>query len=151
MIYMWVQAVRYDLFSSVVFLPCFSMFIFSLPLLGLGSKSTSLSPGFCVCRPRQYDAICWELNLISAFFAFFWLIVWADGINTCGWFPNQIPSVRWISHHSLHFYIYQIVPFAPGIPCPLYCFCESWGDVIGWGWLLHIRVSVGVQGGGLIS
>ena len=25
-----------------------------------------------------------ELNLISGFFAFFWLIVWPDGINECG-------------------------------------------------------------------
>ena len=72
---------RYDLFPSGVFLPYFSMLILSLPLLGLGFKSTSLSSGFCVCRPRQYDMICWELNLISGFFAFFWFIVWADGIN----------------------------------------------------------------------
>ena len=41
-----------------VFLPCFCMLILSLSLLGLGSKSASLSPGFCVCRPRQYDTIC---------------------------------------------------------------------------------------------
>ena len=41
-----------------VFLLCFSMLILSLPLLGLRSKSTSLSPGFCVRRPRQYDTIC---------------------------------------------------------------------------------------------
>ena len=46
---------------------------------------SSLSTGFCVRRPRQYDTICVELNLISGFFAFFWLIVWADGINKCGW------------------------------------------------------------------
>ena len=38
--------------------------------LRLGSKSTSLSPGFCVCRPRQYDTICWKLDLISGFFVF---------------------------------------------------------------------------------
>ena len=102
---MWVQAVWYDVFSFAVFLPYFSMLILSLPLLGLGSKSTSLSPGFCVCRPRQYDTICWELNLISGFFAFFWLIVWADGINKCGWClpggrgcwlkgPHPIPSLN---------------------------------------------------------
>ena len=66
-------------------MPYFSMLILSLPLLGPGSKSTSLSPGFCVRRPRQYDAISWELNLIARFFAFFWLIAWADGINKCGW------------------------------------------------------------------
>ena len=116
-IHMWVQAVRYDLFSSAVFVPYFSMLILSLPLLGLGSKSNSLSPGFCICRPRQYDTICWELNLISGFFAFFWLIVWVDGINKCGWCLaggrgfwlkglHQIPSVSWIFHHSLHFHIY---------------------------------------------
>ena len=113
----WVQAVPNDLFSSGAFLPYFSMLILSLPLLGLGSKSTFLSPGFCVRRPKQYDTICWELNLISGFFAFFWLVVWVDGINKCGWCLaggrgcwlkglHQIPSVSWIFHHSLHFDIY---------------------------------------------
>ena len=58
-----------------VFLPCFCILILSLPLLGLGSKSTSLSPGFCVRRPRQYDTICWKFDLISGFFVFSWLIV----------------------------------------------------------------------------
>ena len=33
----------------------------------------------------QCNIISWELNLISGFFAFFWLIVWADGINKCAW------------------------------------------------------------------
>ena len=51
-------------------LPYFSMLILSLPRLGLGSKSTLLSSGLCVHRPRQYDTICWELNRISRFFAF---------------------------------------------------------------------------------
>ena len=65
---------------------CFLLpsFCQSLTLLGMRSKSTSLSPGFCVRRPRQSDTICWEFNLISGFFAFFWLIVWSDGINKCG-------------------------------------------------------------------
>ena len=67
---MRVQVVRYDLFSSAVFLRYFIMLILSLPLFGLGSKSTSLSRGFCVRRPRQFDTICWELNFISKFFAF---------------------------------------------------------------------------------
>ena len=82
----------------------FQLVILALPLLGLGSKSTSLSPGFCVRRPRQYNMICWELNLISGFFAFLWLIFCTDGINKCGsclagdrgcWLngPHQIPSV----------------------------------------------------------
>ena len=115
-IHMWVQAVRYDLFSSGVFLPYFSMLMLSLPLLGLGSKSTSLSPGFCVCRPRQYDTICWKLNLISEFFAFSWLIDLGRW-NQCGWClaggrgcwlegPHQIPSVRWLFQCFLHFHIY---------------------------------------------
>ena len=26
-----------------------------------------------------------QKDVISGFFAFFWLIVWADGINKCGW------------------------------------------------------------------
>ena len=114
---MGVQTLRYDFFSSAVFLPYFRILIFSLPFLRLGSKSTSLSPRFCVCRSRQYNTICWELNLISRFFDFFWLIVWVDGINKCGWClaggrvcwlkgRNQILSVSLILHHSLHFHIY---------------------------------------------
>ena len=46
--------------------------------------TNSLSPGFCVCRRRQYETTWWEWNLISGFFAFFWLIVQADGIKKCG-------------------------------------------------------------------
>ena len=84
-IHLWVQVVQYKLFSSMVFLPYFSMLTLSLPLFRPSSKSTSVSPGFCVSSPRQYDAISWELNLISWFFAFFWLVVWADGVNKCGW------------------------------------------------------------------
>ena len=40
------------MFFSVVFLPYLRMLILSLPILVLGSKSSSLSPEFCVCRPR---------------------------------------------------------------------------------------------------
>ena len=61
------------------------MLILSLPLLGLGSKSTSLSPGFCVRRPRQYDMICWKLNLISGVFVFSgYLFWWMESINVVG-------------------------------------------------------------------
>ena len=60
------------------------MLILLLHLLGLGSKSTSLSPGFCVHTSRQYDTISWKLNLISGFFVFFRLFVWTDGINVGG-------------------------------------------------------------------
>ena len=116
-IQMWVQAVQYNLFSSGVFFPYFSLLILSLPLLGLGSKSISLSPGFCVHTPRQYNTICWKLNLISRLFAFFWLIVFVDDINKCCWFlagdrgywlmgQHQISSLSWIFHHSSHFHIY---------------------------------------------
>ena len=67
------------------FLFCLSLVILSLPLLGLGSKSTSLSPGFCVRRPSQYNTICWEFGLFSESFVSSWMIVWADGVNGCGW------------------------------------------------------------------
>ena len=113
---MWVQSVRYNLFFFAVFLPCFSMLILSLRLYGLLSKSSSLSPGFHVHRPMQADSICWELNLISGFFGFFWLMVWLDVVNKCGWCLaggrgcwlkglHQIPIVSWIIHHLLHFHI----------------------------------------------
>ena len=67
------------------FLLGLSLLILSLPFLGLGSKSTSLRPGFCECRPRQYDMICWELDLFSGFFVTSYKIGWAGGVNGCGW------------------------------------------------------------------
>ena len=52
---------------------------------GFGSIGSTLSSGFCVCRPGQYNMICWELILVSGFFAFLWLIVWGmESINVAG-------------------------------------------------------------------
>ena len=59
--------------------------ILSLPLLRLDSKSPCLSPRFCLRTPRQCDAICWELNLVSGVFPFFWWMGWADGIIKYPW------------------------------------------------------------------
>ena len=143
---MWVQAVRYDLFSSAVFLPYFSMLILSLPLLGLGSISTSFSPGFCVDRPGQYNMICWELNLISGFFGFFWLIVWLDVVNKCGWFLaggrgcwlkglHQIPIVSWIIHHLLHFHI-SLIYARNSVSIVLLLWRMGGGHTFGGGWLI---------------
>ena len=146
---MWVQAVPYKFFSPGVLLPYFSMSILSLPLLGFGSKATSIGPGFCLLGRRQYNMICWELNLIFRFFAFFWLIIWADGINKCGWSLawgrgcwlkclHQIPSVSWIYHHPLHFHICDIAWFLPAILCPLYCNYKCWGNgQVGIGWFVR--------------
>ena len=65
--------------------PCFCRLILSLPLSGLASKSTSLGPGFCVHRPRQYDMIGLEVGSHFWILFFSWLIVWADGANNCSW------------------------------------------------------------------
>ena len=70
-IHMWSPGCTMQLVFFWVFLPFSSMLILSLLLLGLSSKSTSLSPDFCVCTPRQYNTISWQLNLISEFFAYF--------------------------------------------------------------------------------
>ena len=45
-----------------------SLLILSLPLLGLGSKSTSRSPRFSVHSPRQYNMICWKFDFFFFFF-----------------------------------------------------------------------------------
>ena len=47
------------------------MLMLSLPLLGLGSKSTSLSLEFCVHRPRQYGTICLEVGFDFCILCFF--------------------------------------------------------------------------------
>ena len=110
---LWIQAVHYDLFSVMFFLLGLSVSILSLPLLGLGSKFTSYSPGFCVSRPKQYNTIWWEFNLFAEFFVFYWLIVWVDGVNRRGWCLaggrecwlkglHQIPRVGWLFYHSFH-------------------------------------------------
>ena len=64
-----------------MFLPYFSMLILSVHHLGVGSKTISLSPEFCLHRTRQ--------ALISEFFVFSWFIVWENGINKCGWCRRQ--------------------------------------------------------------
>ena len=53
---------------------CFSLST-RLPLLGLGSKSTSLSPGFCIPGPREHDTICLKFDLFPGSFVSSWLIV----------------------------------------------------------------------------
>ena len=85
-IHMWVKAVRHDLFSSVIFLLYFSILILWLPLLGVSSKSTCLSSGFCLRSPRHYNTISLKLNLI---FLFFWVFLvnclWRmESINVTG-------------------------------------------------------------------
>ena len=56
-----------------VFFPGISLLFLSLPLLRLGCKSTFLSPGFCVQKPRQYNMISCEFDHFSVFF-FSWFI-----------------------------------------------------------------------------
>ena len=85
-IHMWVKAVGHDVFSSMVFLLYFSLLILWLPLLGVSSKSTCLSCGFCVHSPRQCNTISWKLNLIFPFFCFFLVnCLWRmESINVTG-------------------------------------------------------------------
>ena len=103
-IHVWVQGVQYNLFSSGVFLPYLSMLILLLPLLGLGSKSTSFSPGFCdIGQGSTIRFVGSWISFLRSFF-FFRLFLWADGINKCWcclsggrrcWLKGQhhIPSV----------------------------------------------------------
>ena len=83
----------------LVCIPCFCMLILSLPLLGLRPKSTSLSPGFCVRGPRQYDMIGWKFGLFSEFFVFPWLIVlgkWNQGMWRVSFWPTADPKCKLI-------------------------------------------------------
>ena len=99
-VFITVQAVQCNLFSFGFFLSCFSLLSLSLPLLVLASKSTSLSPRFCVCRSRQYDTICWELNFISGLLFFLWLIVWVDEINSVVWIVNPCNFFVWSNSYT---------------------------------------------------
>ena len=67
-----------------VFFPGISLLFLLLTLLRLGCKSTFLSPGFCVQKPRQYNMISCEFDLFSGFFLS-WFIVSEDGVTGCGW------------------------------------------------------------------
>ena len=64
------------MFFSAVFVSYFSMLILLLSILGQGSKSTSLSRRFCVCRPRQFDTIFGEWNPV-----FFFLVSFLGGLS----------------------------------------------------------------------
>ena len=59
-----------QLFSSVAFLPYLSMLILSPPLLGLGCKSTSLSPEFCAyAKAARYDVLRAESQFCVIWFS----------------------------------------------------------------------------------
>ena len=60
--------------------------------------------------------------------------------------PAPDPSVTLLFHHSLHFHIYWIVSFLLGMPCPLYCYQNWWGNGPGGGQLIYIKVWVGGRG-----
>ena len=143
------------------FLLRLSLLILSLPLLGLSSRSTSLSPGFCVCRSRQYNTICWEIDLFSGFFVSSWMIVWVDGVNGCCrclaggrgcWLKgrNQVPSVIWIQDYSLHFHIHYIAWFMLRISWSMYCYFKLRWNGKFQGWFIYVRVLVGELGVGII-
>ena len=102
--------------------------------------------GFYVHRPMQADSICWELNLISGFFGFFWLIVWLDVVNKCGWFLaggrgcwlkglHQIPIVSWIIHHLLHFHI-SLIYARNSVSIVLLLWRMGGWHTFGGGWLI---------------
>ena len=59
---------------------------------------------------------------------------------------QQIPSASLKFDRPLHFHIYQIVSFLPGVPCPSYCYYKWCGNRIGRRWLIYIKVWVGGQG-----
>ena len=64
------------------FLLCLSLLILPVPLLGLGSKSTSLSPGFCVRRPTQHNKTWQKFDLFSGFLVSFDSL---GGWSKCFW------------------------------------------------------------------
>ena len=137
------------------------MMILTLPLLGLGSKSTSLSPGFCVCRPRQYDTICWKLNLISGFFVFSgYLIGRMESINVAGVLQEAGDAdsrARTRSQLSVEYFIFHCTFTFIRLSHLYQEFCvhcivivnDGWMGWVG-GWLIYIRVWVGGQGVGFM-
>ena len=94
-----------------------------------------------ICRPIAIYELCCAKYLVTIPF---WL-------EAKGNFQNiglhQIPSASWI-YHSLHFHIYQIASFIPGILCPLCCYYRWWGNAIGRRWLIYNRMREGGTGGG---
>ena len=68
---MRVHTLQYDLFSVLFLLLSLSLLILSLPLLGLGSKSTSLSPGFCYVGQSNTVQFVGSLIFFQDFFCFF--------------------------------------------------------------------------------
>ena len=132
-----------------------SLLILSLPLLGLGFKSTSLIPGFCVHRPRQYYSICWEFDFFQDFlFLLGWLFGQMESIDVAGVFqeagmltygPAQYPKC-----------MLNVSSFLT-IPHPLECLRVSWSLCRYWkwwedervgGWFIYVRDCVRETGVG---
>ena len=100
-----------------------SLLILSLPVLGLGSKSTSLSLGFCVCRPRQYDTISWELHLFPDFlFLLRWLFGQMDSMDVAGVLQEAGDTDSRAHTRSEVWVEYNIIPWtSTSIPLPYFC------------------------------
>ena len=155
---LWVQAVQYDLFSAVFFLLGLSLLVLSLLLLGVGSKSTSLSPGFCVHRPREYHTIFGSLIFFKDFpFLLGWLFGQMESMDVAGVLQeaggadSHTRSQVWVEYNILPHTSTSII--FPAMCQEYYDHCivtssnERWESL---GWFIYARVSVGGIGGGII-
>ena len=85
--------------SSLYYMICFLLCSFFVSIL-LYSSCCDLSQSWISSLPilsqdsvyigqcNKYNLICWKFDLFLGFFVSSWLIVWADGINGCGWCPE---------------------------------------------------------------
>ena len=117
------------------------MLILLLPLLDLGCKPTSLSPGFCVHRPRQYSMSCWKLDLISEFFK-------RQGMLTQGPASDRKCNLIISSFLTLPHLLDCLICSRNAMSIVLYLLII--GELDRWGWLVYINVRVGGQGMGII-
>ena len=98
-----------------------------------------ISTAFCFVVAALIRERCLSKSLLYEFNAY--LMYYGNcltGDRRC-WLKgqHQISSVSWIYHQSLHFHIYQIVWFVPGILCPLYFNYKWWGGWDKW-WVVDL-------------
>ena len=123
-----------------------NILILSLPLFGVDSKSTCLSHGFCIHRPRKYNTIC--LELIIFWILCFFVVVCLSGWNQWMWIeayrtegmvtqgPTPDPKCRWNFPLFLHSDIHQLFPLVLTISYSL-CYKSSFWEM-GWTGVVYL-------------
>ena len=130
-----------ELFSCL-FLLCLNILILSQPVLGLGSKSKSLNPGFRVCRLRQFNRIYWRFDFLNICCFIDYLGRWNQWMLVLSWRRQGMLIEGPTPYPNCMLNISSIVTLLGVLDwwSSLCCYCKRWEDGKGGGWIIYVRV-----------